>query len=256
VVAFQIAFTFFLLPFAVLANPIFTALYPRLAAEAARRQWRAFMASVSGGVRVIAFLVLPASALLIALGRPALRLVQLGSLDIAGAGLVARVLSAYALGLIGYSLFQHVTRATYATADARTPALVHLGATVGGVALMILLFASATGTDKVVVLGIAHSAAMVGAAAVLLVLLRRRVGEPVACLTSLARSAAGALAAGVVARLVADALSLGGRGGAAVTVVVAGGAGGAVFAAVAWVTRAPEWHGLQLPPTPVGEGVA
>ena len=209
------------------------------------------MATVSGGVRLIAFLVLPASALLIALGRPTLRLVQLGSLDAAGAGLVARVLAAYALGLVGYSLFQHVTRASYAAGDARTPTLVHLGATAGGVALMVALFASASGDDKVVVLGIAHSAAMVGAASVLLVLLRRRVGERVACLSSLARSAAGALAAGVVARLVADALALDGRAGAAVTVVVAGVAGIAVFTAVAWATRAPELHG---PPAAPGRG--
>jgi len=255
VVAFQIAFTFFLLPFAVLANPIFTALYPRIAAEAARRHWREFMATVSGGVRLIAFLVLPASALLIAIGRPTLRVVQLGSLDAAGAGLVARVLAAYALGLVGYSLFQHVTRASYAAGDARTPALVHLGATTGGVALMVALYASVSGSDKVVVLGIAHSVAMVGAASVLLVLLRRRVGERVACLTSLARSAAGALAAGVVARLVSDAVALDGRGGAAATVVVAGVAGVAVFIGIAWATRAPELHGLQLPPATVPEGV-
>ena len=71
---------------------------------------------------------------------------------------------------------------------------------------MVALYASVSGSDKVVVLGIGHSVAMVGAASVLLVLLRRRVGERVACLTSLARSAAGALAAGVVARLVSDAV--------------------------------------------------
>ena len=74
-------------------------------------------------------------------------------------------------------------------------------------------------------------------------------------MSSLARSAAGALAAGVVARLVADALALDGRAGAAVTVVVAGVAGIAVFTAVAWATRAPELHGLQLPPAAVAEGV-
>jgi putative peptidoglycan lipid II flippase len=254
VVAFQIAFTFFLLPFAVFANPIFTALYPRLSSEAARLRWREFMTTVSGGVRLIAFFVLPASALLIALGRPMLRLLQLGSLDATGASLVARVLAAYALGLVGYAVFQHVTRAAYATADARTPALVHLGATAAGVVLMFALFVSASGPDKVVVLGIAHSAVMVAAATVLLVLLRRRIGERVVCLTSLARSLAAALASGVVARVVADSLALDGRGGAAVTVVVGGIAGVAVYAGAAWATRAPELHGLHLPPAVV-EGV-
>jgi putative peptidoglycan lipid II flippase len=213
------------------------------------------MATVSGGVRLIAFFVLPASALLIALARPTLGLLEFGSLDAAGASLVARVLAAYAIGLVGYSLFQHLTRAAYATADARTPALVHLGATVGGVGLMIALFATASDSDKVVVLGIAHSAAMLAAAAVLLVLLQRRVRARAVCLGSLARSLAGALAGGVVARLVADALSLGGRAGAGLTVVIGAVAGVAVFAASAWVTRAPELRGLHLPPATVAEGV-
>jgi putative peptidoglycan lipid II flippase len=255
VVAFQIAFTFFLLPFALFANPIFTALYPRMSAEAAQRRLADFMASVGGGIRLIAFLVLPASALLIALGEPALRLLRFGSLDRAGADLVAHVLSAYALGVVGYSVFQHVTRATYATSDARTPALVHLGATAGGVALMFVLFARATGADKVVVLGIAHSVAFIAAALVLVFLLRQRVGEPVGCATSLARSLGGALACGVVARLVADQLALDGRAGAALTVLVAGAAGVAVYAVTALITRAPELRGLHLPSAPAAEAV-
>jgi putative peptidoglycan lipid II flippase len=255
VVAFQTAFTFFLLPFAIFANPIFTALYPRLSADAARARWREFMDTASGGVRLIAFFVLPAAALLIALGRPTLQLLRFGSLDAAGASLVARVLSAYALGLVGYALFQHLTRASYATADARTPALVHLGATAAGVTLMIVLFLSASGSDKVVVLGVAHSIAMVGAAVVLFGLLRRRVRVPAVCIASLARSLTGAAAGGLVARVLADALALDGRRGAALTIVVAGAAGIAVYACTAWLTRAPELRGLHLPPASVPEGV-
>ena len=41
-----------------------------------------------------------------ALGRPALRVVQTGAFDAAGAGLAAHVLAAYAIGLLGYAGFQ------------------------------------------------------------------------------------------------------------------------------------------------------
>src|SRR5207245_5490210 len=76
VVAYQIAFTFFLLPHALIANPVFTALYPRMASDGRARRWDRFSVDLADGSRLIGFLVLPAAALLVALGRPALRVVQ------------------------------------------------------------------------------------------------------------------------------------------------------------------------------------
>src|SRR5207302_6555566 len=117
VVAYQIAYTFFLLPYAVLAQPVMTALFPRLASDALADRWQRFSTTVGDGVRLIAFLVLPATALIAALARPALRVMQLGALDAAGGRLVARVLAAYALGIIGWSALQLLTRASYAVGD-------------------------------------------------------------------------------------------------------------------------------------------
>jgi putative peptidoglycan lipid II flippase len=256
VVAYQIAFTFFLLPFAVLANPVFTALYPRLASQAGAGEWREFMDSAAGGAGLIAFLVLPASALLFAVGQPLLRLVQVGSLDVSGADFVARVLAAYALGLVGYAILQHLARASYAAGDARTPTLVALGATIGGVVLMVVLFAAASSRNQVVVLGVAHSVAMVGASVALLGLLARRVGVRARLVPSLARSAVAALVAGTVASLAVDAIAADSRAGAAVAVLVAGGAGVAVYIAAAWLMRAPELRRLGRAPAAVTEGTA
>ena len=111
VVAYQIAFTFFLLPVALAAQPLFTALYPRLAAHAHGPRWAAFADDLAGGVRLTTFLVLPASAVLIALGEPVLRLVRVGALNDHSALLVARVLGAYGFGLLGYALFMLLARA-------------------------------------------------------------------------------------------------------------------------------------------------
>jgi putative peptidoglycan lipid II flippase len=256
VVAYHIAFTTFLLPFAVLAHPVLTTLYPELAAEAEVGRWPAFAQALGRGTRSIAFLVLPASALVAALAGPGLRLVELGALDTAGAGLVARVLAAYAVGLCGYAGLQLLTRASYATGDTRTPALVNAGVALGGSALMAVLFGLSTGTSRVVVLGLAHSAAMVAGAVALGVLVRRRVAAPWPVGATLARSAAGAVVAGLVARLAAELAggAAGGRSGAALALVAGGAAGGGAYLLTCWALRAPELAGPRR--TPVAGTVA
>src|SRR5439155_484349 len=166
VVAYQIAYTFYLLPFAPLAHPIFTSLYPRLSADAHAGRWTEFADDLGRGVRRTALLVAPAAGLLAALGRPALQLVRSGALDRTGAGLVASVLAAYAVGLVGYSVFQLLARAATATGDARLPALVGTGAAAAGSVAMVAASAAAHGDGRVVVLGLAHAGAMVVAATV------------------------------------------------------------------------------------------
>ena len=250
VVAYHIAFTTFLLPFAILAHPVLTTLYPGLAAEAHARRWTGFADALSRGARSVAFLVLPAAALLVALARPGLRLIEVGALDDAGAGLVARTLAAYAVGLAGYAGLHLLTRASYAAGDTRTPALVNAAVAVAGSALAVTLFALASsGPDRMVALGLAHSLAMVGGALALGVLLRRRLGVAWPVGATLARSVAGAGAGGVAAAVVAGAVPAGTRVGAAVAVALGAAAGGGVYVAVAWLLRAPElaWRRALVP---------
>ncbi|MEA2902052.1 MAG: putative peptidoglycan lipid flippase [Actinomycetota bacterium] len=244
VVAFQIAFTMFLFPHALLAHPVLTTLYPRLAADAVERRWAAFAAALGKGARTIVFWTAPATALLAVLGGPALRLIRVGALDPDGARLVAGVLAAYAFGLTGYAGIHLLTRASYAAGDLRTPAVVSLGVAVGGSVLMVAGVAAATGDGRVVALGVAHSVAMVVGAVCLLALVRRRVGEPVPVAAGVARAGVGAaVAAGVAAAaraVVEGALGADSRLAAAVTLAVAGTAGGAAYLAAQRLLRAPE----------------
>jgi putative peptidoglycan lipid II flippase len=174
VVAYTIAFTCFLLPHAIVAHPLYTALYPRLAAHVHGHDAAAFTADVREGVQRLTTLLVPASLAIALLARPVLHGVHLGALDRAGADFVARVLTAYAFGLAGYAVFQLLARASTATGDARLPALVAWGMTVGGAVLMVVGASVARGTGRVVVLGAAHSVVMTVGAAVLFVLVRRR----------------------------------------------------------------------------------
>jgi putative peptidoglycan lipid II flippase len=238
VVAFHIAFQIFLLPFALLAHPVTTALYPRLAADGHGERWAAFGEQLRHGLATVAFLVLPAAALLVALAGPALRLLRLGNLDAAGTQLAGRLVAAYAVGLVGYAAFQLLVRASYARGDPRTPTLVAVGVAVGGSAVMVAWFAAGSGPGRLAAVGYGHSAAYVAGAAVLGIALGvRRISS------SLARSLGCAALAAVAAYLVGD-IVLGGAGGsrlATALAVVAGGAAGlVVYAAGQRALGAPE----------------
>jgi putative peptidoglycan lipid II flippase len=240
VIAYQMAFTFFLLPIALAAHPVFTALYPRLAAQAQAGRWPGFAADVTEGVRRVVFVVLPASAVLAVVGTPALRVLRMGELDGAGVRLVGRVLAAYALGLAGYGCFLLLARAWTAAGNPRLPALVAIGVTVVGSVLMVAGSAATEGSDRVVILGLAHSAAMTLGAVALFVTLRRHCGVALPIGRTLVRSAATAVVAGVVSAMVVDVVDSGGRGGAAAAL----GAGVATAAVVVlvgqWMLGAPE----------------
>lgn len=240
VVAYQIAFTFFLLPFALLAHPVFTALHPQLSSAAAAGRWDHFGADLGRGLGRMLTLVLPAAALLAALAGPVLDLVRVGELDAGDAALVARVLAAYAVGLGGYAAFQLLARAATAADEARLPALVGLGVAVGGVALMVAGSAVASGTDRVVVLGLAHSVAMTAGAVALCVLLRGRLPETAPVAPAVARGVLAAAVAGAVAVVVASVVDGSGRVGAFADLAFAGPLGVLAAAGILWAVGAPE----------------
>jgi putative peptidoglycan lipid II flippase len=244
VVAYQVAYTFFLLPYAVLAQPVMTAVFPRLSSDALADRWERFSTTVGESVRLISFLVLPATAVMAALARPALQLMQLGAQDTAGAELVGRVSAAYAVGLIGWSALQFLTRASYAANDTRTPTLVAACVTALGSGLMLWWFSRSTGDGRVVVLGLAHSTAMIAGAAALLVALGRHVHRTFPVGGSFVRSLACAALAYGAARLVVELVPAGTRAEAALTVVVGTALAIAVYAGLQWVVRAPEFKGI------------
>lgn len=239
VVAYQVAFTFFLLPFALIAHPVFTVLHPRLAAHAAADRWAEFGEDVAEGLRRVLLLVLPAAAVLAVLGGPVLQLTRFGALDSQGAQLVARVLAAYAVGLGGYAVFQLLARASTAAGDPRLPALVGLGVAGAGGLLMVASSVTASGSNRVVVLGLVHSLVVTAGAGVLCLLLGRRLGRTLGDLSAVLTPLAIAGAAGAVAAAGVRLVDAGGRGGAAADLAVGGGAAAVTAgAAVMWLMRA------------------
>jgi putative peptidoglycan lipid II flippase len=81
---------------------------------------------------------------------------------------------AFAIGLFGFSTFQLLLRASYATQDARTPALVNLVAVALHLAVNLVFFSVLELGVPGLALG--HAVAYVFASVVMLVVMRRRLG--------------------------------------------------------------------------------
>jgi putative peptidoglycan lipid II flippase len=239
VVAYQVAFTFFLLPYALMANPLTTTLFPRLSASAAAGRFDELAGDLARGLRLLSFVLVPASLVLAALARPLLELLRLGNLDVAGAELVAAATAAYMVGLVGYSAFFLVTRAYYALGDTRTPTLVNLATISVGCIVLLGGGAVFTGTSLLVFVGLVHAVIVTIGSVVLFVGARRRLGAmPV--VASLARQLVAGALAGLVAWGVADLVGHDGRAMAALAILAGGSAAVVVYGLSQWLLRADE----------------
>ncbi len=171
VAAYQWAYTFFYLPHALFAVPIFHVLFTAMAEHIARNDLPSFTARLREGLRMLFFMLIPIAAFLaVAAGPVAEITLQYGVMTPTGAALVARVITAFAIGLPSYSAFLVLTRAYYALGDTKTPALVNAATVAVSSALGGALFVVADGAWSVPGLAAGHSIAFsVGA----IVLMRR-----------------------------------------------------------------------------------
>jgi len=230
VVAFQVAMVFFLAPYAILAQPIHTAILPDLSLDAARGDLDAFGGATRWALDGMAVLVVPVAAGMIALAEPAMRVVAFGRATTSGGvDLLAAGLASLAVGLFAYGAFLLLARAYYALGDSRTPAVVGLATAVVGVGVMAAAAPFAHGAARVAALGLGHSAAYVLGAGVLGWGLSRRTGVPIvprALPRALVLSAAVGGAAWAAERVIAP----GTRGATTAALVILGASGGAVYA--------------------------
>jgi putative peptidoglycan lipid II flippase len=179
VIAYQVAWIFFLAPYAVLAQPIHTAALPELSTQEARGDRDGFAKSLRWALDSMAMLTVPVSVAMVALALPAMRLVVFGEAADGGIPLLAAGVASLASGLFFYSAFLLLARAYYALGDSRTPALVALGSAVVGALVMAIGSRVVDGTAVVAALGIGHSVAYLAGAVVLAIGLSRRTGHPI-----------------------------------------------------------------------------
>jgi putative peptidoglycan lipid II flippase len=177
VVAYQVAFVFFLAPYAVLAQPIHTAILPEISREASSGDLEAFASSVRRALDSMALLVIPVSVALVVFAAPAMKVLAFGAVSRSGVVLLAAGVASLALGLYAYGAFLLLARAYYALGDSRTPAVAAVATAVAGVVVMVAGAARSHGAAKVAALGIGHSTAYLLGAVALGAGLSRRTGR-------------------------------------------------------------------------------
>ena len=177
VAAYQWAYTFFYLPHALFAVPIFHVLFTAMSEHVAKKEQGAYLARLQDGLAMLSFILIPTAAFMLVAAGPLARItLEYGVMSVSGAGLVARVLAAFAIGLPAYSAFLVLTRAYYALGDARTPAIVNAVTVVISSVLGAALFYVLGDRWAVPGLAVAHSVAFLAGAAILTHTLSGRAG--------------------------------------------------------------------------------
>lgn len=167
-----------LLPQGIIAQSVATALFPTLAALAAKGDTAEMRRIFGTTLRSMLFLTLPAAAGLILLGEPIIRLIlQGGEFGPDSTRLTYWALSFFAVGLVGHALVEIGVRAFYALKDTKTPVgigVLAMGLNVGlSLALMPLFLAQ--GWPGHAGLALANSLAVTFEMVILLILLHRRM---------------------------------------------------------------------------------
>lgn len=170
---YQYTQAIYVLPYAVLAVPLATVVYPQLAARlAAKHVSRETKDLIANSTALVTLAACVGSGALM-LGAPVAQQVfgLITAVDYMGAALVA-----FAPGLVGYALIYQLTRVLYVLDAARSAALATcLGWLVVAGASWVFS-ANAKGSAVLVYLGAASSAGMSLAGVVLALVLARRVG--------------------------------------------------------------------------------
>lgn len=174
---YMYAFLLFSLPYAIVAVSVITALLPRMSDHAEEGQFNLVRDDFSSGLRLTAVLIVPGSVAMLALGpQIAVLLFAHFRTNVQDAKYVGYVLAAFAVGLVGYSVFQLMLRVFYALQDTRTPAVIAvLRVAVMGI-LDVIAFVALPPGWIVAGMALAYSLSYYVAAVVSGAVLRRRLG--------------------------------------------------------------------------------
>jgi putative peptidoglycan lipid II flippase len=166
------AFRLYMLPQGIFAVAVTTVLFPTLARLAARGDRGGLRRALDGGLRQIAFLLIPAGLLSIVLAKPIVELVyQRGEFTAGDTTIVAQCLQAFSIGLVFNGWMLVLNRSFYAVQTNWVPTAIALGAVGLNAAFDTVFY-------RLGIWGIplATSTVNVVASVVLLVMMRRRVG--------------------------------------------------------------------------------
>ena len=165
------AFRIYMLPQGMFSVAVATVLFPTLSRMAARGDIRGFRATVSYGLRQIAFLLVPASVVTAVLAEPIVRLIyQRGQFDAEQTPVVAGALAAFALGLTFNGAMLMLNRGFFSLQAPWVPTFVALANLGLNAALDAVFYRFGTWG-----IPLATSLVNIAGTGLLLILLRRRI---------------------------------------------------------------------------------
>ena len=244
VFAYSRAYLWFVLPHGLLAVSIATTFLPEMSSAINRKDKPGLIERTSLGIRLIAFVTIPAGFGLFVLRRPIIGAAfQHGNVTAEDALLTSRALGGFALGLVGFSVYLFVLRVFYAHQDARTPFVINVGENIINIVLALVL------VDRFGLLGLGLSFAiayLLSSLWALQVVSYKVPGFPVrSLLAALWRMTLASLimaeAVWFAARLVGDNAGA----GAVLRVVVGTIVGAVVYVGMLFVLKAPELDQLK-----------
>ncbi|MDA3936125.1 MAG: murein biosynthesis integral membrane protein MurJ [Actinomycetota bacterium] len=240
------AWMFYQLPYGIFAVALATAIFTELSGHAEATNWTAFKSTFSKGLRATGILIIPMSAMLIALSRPLITLYQAGRFTADDVPVVAEILMWWAVALFFFAAYMFVLKTFYSLQDTRTPMIANAVLTVLQVSLYAGLTTGFGGWGGVGLKGIPMADAIFFALSLvtlLTILYRRLGGFDVRVITwSLGRvavaSMVGGLAAWWITSVTSDLLSW--TGGFLVQLAFAGVAGLSITYGLAVLMRVRE----------------
>lgn len=177
VVAYQLAMVVFLAPYGILAQPIHTAVLPRLAAEAQLDDRTELRGSVKWAADAMVAATMPVAAILTAFSAPVMAVLAFGAAaDGGGPELLGAALLGLAIGVPVYGGFLLLTRVAYSLGNSRMPAVASMVVALLGAAGMAVAAATTDGRDRLALIGLAHTVAYALGAIALAMRLRPHVG--------------------------------------------------------------------------------
>jgi len=254
-VAYAAALTVFLVPWAALAVPLATSVYPGLAETAELGDEEGYRRSLAPVAVLVVVGTAVAAAVTIAVAGPMARVFLSGGTPGTLAAL-RNTIVAFAPGLLGYGLVALLTRALYARGLWKAPTVCVVGGWLLAVVADVVLSAVLPARDRALALGAGHSIGVTVAGLSLLVVVTRVAGRP--AMAGVLRAGGPALVAAVlggaaglfVARLlgadpVPDSGVLGAVGIGAIAAVVVAVVAAAVIMGTARAPLTAAVHGLR-----------
>lgn len=172
------AWTFYQLPYGILAVALATAVFTELSESAGRKDHAEFKKFFRQGLSTTGVLILPSAAMLVALAEPLVSIYQVGRFTAGDVPPVAGALRLWALALVFYASSMFVLRTFYSLKDTRTPMFANLALTAVQIGLYVVLTGGLRSWAGLGINGIplADAAFYALLFATLLVLLNRRIG--------------------------------------------------------------------------------